>query len=80
MRIHYNATLSIPTGEGKEQISLLADGETKTLVTSRGTPLDRKRFIALRDRQGAAIFADDPALIRRILHLSSSERGIFPRQ
>lgn len=79
MRNVDQATLTIPTGDGKEQISLLADSEKRTLRTSTGALLDRKRFIALRDRQGAAIFADDPALIRRILRLAPTERGIFPR-
>ena len=30
--------------------------------------------------EGNQAVADDPALIRRILHLSSNERGIFPRE
>lgn len=79
MRKSDHATLTIPTGDGKEQISLLVDRDKRTLITASGSPLDRKRFVALRDRQGAAIFADDPALIRRILRFAATERGIFPR-
>ena len=74
-----SATLTIFTPDGKEQISLIADVQHKKLLTAAGVPFDRKRFLSLRDGQGALIFADDPALIRKLLRLAPDERGVMKR-
>jgi hypothetical protein len=79
MTFRDSATLTIPTPEGKEQISLTADLQQRKLLTATGAPIDRKRFLSLRDRQGAMIFADDPVLIRKLLRLQPDEGGVLKR-
>lgn len=73
------ATLTIPTSEGKETISLIVDRNKGKLLTATGAELTRRQFLSLRDRRGALILADDPREIRRLLKLSPKEMGVVSR-
>ena len=79
MRRDDAATLTLETPEGRQQIALVADVESQQMRTAAGRPIDGARFVSLRERQSAVILADDPVLVRRLLHLPADETGIVER-
>ena len=73
------ATLTIPSADGRENISLVIDRLQGKLLTPAGSELDRKMFLSLRDRRGAMIIADDPKEIRKLLKLRANDTGVVGR-